>query len=136
MYINIWPVNSVNWTNITTNFIVSMTLQGVSIINTNTGFTTSYSGTALSANKVAQTNFSNLCNVSNIKPPIAGEIADYTFNFDLSKVSLKSLINELFIFFPNSLYNININGNESGVQCYYGQGYILQPVTCYTLEDN
>jgi len=134
LYINIWPINSLNWSSNSSSYIVQMLLNGANIINTNTGSSTSYIGTALSP-KPSQINISNLCNLSNIKPAIVGETSDYVFSFDLSKIAIGNLVNELFIFFPHSLYNVNILDN-SEISCYYSQGYITQPVSCYTLEDN
>ena len=133
MYINLWPVFSINWVNLQSKlYSVSIVYNSISIIPS-TQFPITYVGKPLSA-LVATNNINNLCNLS-INPPIIGEMGDYTFSFDLSSIANSSIIpNEFFIFFPHKLYNLNVQGITSQITCFYGSS--AKPITCSTLEEN
>lgn len=120
IYVSLWPIVVVNWNSASANksFKVSMNLNSSDAIALNT----SAFNMALVLATTAKPNFvgqwDTLCAVSSVYPKLPGEIADYTFSFDLdtNKSSLQNTNpNEVTIFFPYQYFGSYI----PNVLCYY-----------------
>jgi hypothetical protein len=122
LFITLWPVNIVNFYNGTQNknFKINMNLNtGEAIAKNDVSFDVTSSGIV---NQTKSKPFLNsiwdtLCKVTNITPKIPGEIADYTFEFDLETGVSSSMgsPNELIIFFPYQQYGAYL----TDLNCYY-----------------
>jgi hypothetical protein len=120
IYVSLWPIVVVNWNSASANksFKVAMNLNSSDSIALNT----SAFNMALALATTAKPNFvgqwDTLCAVSSLYPKLPGEIADYTFSFDLdtNKSSLQNTNpNEVTIFFPYQHFGSYI----PNVLCYY-----------------
>jgi hypothetical protein len=85
LYISLWPIVVVNWSNPSVNksFKITMNLLAGDSIALNTASFNMALSTATSAKPQATAFWDGLCTVSSVVPRIPGEVADYTFDIDL-----------------------------------------------------
>ena len=117
LYISLWPVTIVDWSDNSMNnsFTINIVNSIGDIVNNNAPAITL--GTPFLQNQPNVIGQTNLCSVFSVTPPFPGEIADYVFNIDLSTNSAlisRSILNEITIFWPLSLYGSNLNN----INCY------------------
>lgn len=123
LYIMLWPIVQLNWSispNSSNVYKVAMTLNNASseAIAYNPSGSSITTNISYSAKPGFAGQWDNLCAVSSVVPRIAGEYADYTFEFDLdtNKSALTSSApNEVSIFFPYNHYGATI----PQVLCFY-----------------
>lgn len=143
----IWPVSVFTYTSAASpSFSITMqTKSNRVLVNSSGKATLNFSGNAL-ANKVNLFQ-EDLC-LLDIFPYIPGEVADYTFTFDLAKneknIPSNSNLNEALIYFPFMLYQQKLTVLES-LKCRYRQINInssnsnsnnFVDTNCALLDDN
>jgi len=121
LYISLWPIVVVNWSNPSVNksFKVTMNLNAGDAIALNTASFNMALATPTTAKPQSTAFWDGLCAVSSVVPRIPGEVADYTFDIDLdtNKAALSNTNpNEVTIFFPYQYYGSYI----PNVMCYQG----------------
>jgi hypothetical protein len=120
LYVNLWPVVNVNWsTTQIANFKVNMGIGDTAIALSNTAATWTVTPALTTTKPLVVSQWDTLCAVSSVTPRIPGELADWTFDFDLltGQASLGTASpNEVTIYFPF----IHFGATISNLLCYSG----------------
>ena len=143
IFISIWPVIVIKDT-VDNNYSVAMNFPANSSNNIlQTGFKTNLiNSSALPSTPslvpIRSRNLKNLCNVISISPQIVNEYGDFIFSFDFSLIlnytNFRKTPNEVFIFFPHALFNVNAGSYLSPVACNFPR--LQMSISCNTIEDN
>lgn len=136
IFVSLWPVYQVNYNTASASaksFKVNMVISASTAVARNdiandiAGFPTTMDA------KPKATLQAELCNVSSITPRIPGEVADYTFDFDLDTnkgVMTNTTPNEVTIFFPQNFFgsftpNLVCTYNSATQNCVFTDEGIL-----------
>ena len=134
LYVYVWPVRVFGYSQSTPfSFYLPMTVNNNNIANPVGKSTLTYSGTSIN-NSAPVNQPRTFCQLNTVDPPVLGELADYTFSFDLTRnyaVLSGTRVDEMVIFFPFSSFPQNISGNNS-LKCYFRSIQVM----CSTIADN